>query len=289
MTERNNLDRMAGSPQPSPDHPSPMPPAPAMQFSVPTEFVELPSEGKHYPEGHPLHGKKAVEIKYMTAKEEDILASTSLIKSGVVFDRFLQSILVDKIDPNDLLIGDKNAILIASRITGYGAEYLTDVTCPACSAVSKYKFDLTKTTTSNGVDESFYDLFSVEENPSGTFSFSLSQINAVVEVRPLNGHDEKKLSSIAAAKSKNNLQESVVTDGLRSYIVSVNGNSDRAYINQFIEALPARYSRRIRIVYKNIVPQASVQSPYSCAKCNHQQELEVPINIDFFWPDEQIY
>lgn len=289
MTERNNLDRMAGPSQPPPDHPSPAPPAPAMQFSVPTEFVELPSEGKYYPPDHPLHGKKSVEIKYMTAKEEDILASSSLIKSGVVFDRFLQSILMDKIDPNDLLIGDKNAILIAARITGYGAEYLTDVGCPACSAVSKYKFDLSKTTTSNGVNESFYDTFSVEETEHGTFSFSLTQINAVVEVKPLNGHDEKKLSSIATAKSKNNLQESVVTDGLRSYIVSVNGNRDRAYINQFIEALPARYSRRIRIVYKNIVPQASVQSPYSCAKCNHQQELEVPINIDFFWPDEQIY
>lgn len=289
MTERNNLDRMAGHPQPPPEHPTPPPPAPVMQFSVPTEFVDLPSEGKYYPEGHPLHGKKSVEIKYMTAKEEDILASPSLIKSGTVFDRFLQSILMDRIDPNDLLIGDKNAILIASRITGYGAEYLTDIACPACSTVSKYKFDLSKTVTSDGVDESFYDTFSVKETDNGTFSFSLSQINAVVEVKPLNGHDEKKLSSIAEAKSKNNLMESVITDGLRSYIVSVNGNRDRAYINQFIEALPAKYSRRIRIVYKNIVPQAIVQSPYSCANCNHQQELEVPINIDFFWPDEQVY
>jgi hypothetical protein len=290
MTERNNLDRLAGDNQsPPPQAHIPHQPNPPLQFSVPTEFVDLPSEGKYYPKGHPLHGKRSVEIKYMTAKEEDILASAALIKNGVVFDRFLQSILMDRVDPNDLLIGDKNALLIASRVTGYGAEYLTDVSCPSCSNTAKYQFNLSNTVISNEVDESFVRVFSVKETENGTFTFHLSEINATIEVRPLNGHDEKKLTSIAIAKNKSNLQESTVTDGLRSYIVSVNGNKDPVYINQFIESLPARYSRRIRIVYKNIVPQASIKSPFSCASCGYQQELEVPINIDFFWPDEQVY
>ena len=151
MTERNNQDRVAVPQQVPPEStqtnqiqiPNVEKPQP-MQFSVPTEFVDLPSKGKYYPQGHPLRGRESVEVKFMTAKEEDILASTALIRRGVVFERLLQSVMLDRIDPNDLLIGDKNALLIATRISGYGPEYETEVQCPSCSNKSEFTFDLSE-------------------------------------------------------------------------------------------------------------------------------------------------
>ena len=110
---------------------------------TPTEFISLPTQGAFYPEGHPLCNVESIEIKYMTAKEEDILTSESLIKKGIALDRLLQSVMVDKSIPlNDLLVADKNALLIGTRITGYGPAYETNVTCPSCSSVTEYEFNL---------------------------------------------------------------------------------------------------------------------------------------------------
>ena len=114
-----------------------------LDFVLPTEFVDLPTKGRFYPEEHPLHGKESIEIRYMTAKDTDILTSKSLLKKGVAVDRMLQNIIVDKsIKVDDLYSGDKNAILIAARINGFGPEYKTKVTCPQCGATSEHAFNL---------------------------------------------------------------------------------------------------------------------------------------------------
>ena len=118
---------------------------PTLDFATPTEFVELPSKGRFYPEGHSLYQQETIEIKYMTAKDEDILTSPTLLKKGMAVDRFLQNVILDKrIKVSSLLSGDKNAILVASRINGFGHEYTTKVTCPACAAVSENAFDLSE-------------------------------------------------------------------------------------------------------------------------------------------------
>ena len=292
MSERNNLDRMA-SPSPDPTQgtvPQVQPPPPqqaqGLQFTVPTEFVDLPSKGKYYPEGHPLKDKTSIEIKFMTAKEEDVLASTVLIKKGIVFDRLLQSILVDRIDPNDLLIGDKNAILVATRINGYGHEYQTEVKCPACSNTSKFSFDLSDLKTRVTSNEDYKQDMGVVETERGTFKIHLKRIDKTVEVKPMTGHDEKRLTYMINAKSKNNMEESLVTDTLKSYVVSVDGETSRNTINSFIDSLPARESRTLRTAYKHVVPRVEILSHYSCASCAHEQELEVPLNTDFFWPKQ---
>ena len=111
-------------------------------YKFPTEMVDLPSKGYFYVEGHPL-SKGKVEVKYMTAKEEDILTSRTLLQKGLAIDRLLKNIMVDKsIDPSSLLTGDRNALIIAARKTGYGPEYTTNVTCPACATTARYEFDL---------------------------------------------------------------------------------------------------------------------------------------------------
>ena len=148
MPTRNNEERLGVRDSgtnppiaPSSSEETPVPNTP-LQFSTPTEFVELPSGGKNYPEGHPLHNVDSLEIRYMTAKEEDILTSRTLLKKGIAVDRMLQSLIIDKsISVDDMLTGDKNALIVAARVSGYGAEYSTSVSCPACGTSSKYTFD----------------------------------------------------------------------------------------------------------------------------------------------------
>ena len=130
------------------------------------------------------------------------------------------------------------------------------------------------------------ELLGVKETEKGTFIFQLASTDTTVEVKLLNGHDEKRLSYITKAKNKNNMVESFVTDTLKSYIVSVNGDTKRETINAFVDTLPARQSRKIRNIYKGVIPQVSIKSPFSCSNCGHEQELEVPLNADFFWPNE---
>ena len=116
---------------------------PKEQPKFPTEVVDLPSKGLLYPEGHPL-SKGTIEMKYMTAKEEDILTSQNLIKKGVVIDQLLKSLIVTKVGLDELLIGDKNAVMLAARILGYGKTYSVDTTCPNCGTVEKdCEYDLT--------------------------------------------------------------------------------------------------------------------------------------------------
>ena len=117
------------------------------KFDFPTEVVDLPSKGLVYPEGHPLR-KGNIEIKYMTAREEDILASQSLIKKGVVLDKLFESVVVEPgVDINDIFIGDKNAILLATRVIGYGSEYKVEITDPSTFEEQEVSIDLSKVKT----------------------------------------------------------------------------------------------------------------------------------------------
>ena len=113
-----------------------------LAYVVPTEFVELPSRGVFYPEGHPFFNQETVEIKFMTAKDEDILSSQALIKKGVMIERLLESLIVEDVDPNSLLLADKTAIMMAARISSYGSEYNATVPCKACASMNEFVYDL---------------------------------------------------------------------------------------------------------------------------------------------------
>ena len=140
MAKRNNLDKIGAEV----DNSAPVSVSgDQLSFAVPTEFVELPSGGAYYPEDHPLHKQETIEIKYMTAKEEDILNSAALLKNGTAIDRMLQSVIMNKeIKIHELLIGDKNALTIAARIAGYGSDYAVKLTCPSCFKSTDTSVDL---------------------------------------------------------------------------------------------------------------------------------------------------
>tara|TARA_R110002110_G_scaffold178452_3_gene383480 strand:+ start:4643 stop:5509 length:867 start_codon:yes stop_codon:yes gene_type:complete len=287
MSPRNNKDRLgkkdAGE----------TPPVQAaasaedlLSFVIPTELVDLPSGGKFYTEDHPLYEKDTIEIRHMTAKDEDVLTSRTLLKKGIALERVLQNIIVDKnININDLLVGDKNAVIVASRISAYGASYDTNITCPACFASAEHSFDLTEMDVKEFVEEEFSEL-GVERNSDGTFMILLPLTKASVNVRLLNGHDEKKLNASLANRNKKlgTKDETTLTDQFKQFVVSINNVEDKVQIGKFIDNMPANDSRWLRTAYGKLVPNIDAAQDFECPSCGFEQEMEVPFTYNFFWP-----
>ena len=252
-----------------------------LDFSTPTEIVDLPSKGRFYSEGHPLHNQETIEIKYMTAKDEDILTSPSLLKKGLAIDRFLQNIVLNKrINIGSLLSGDKNAILVASRINGFGADYTTKVTCPGCGTVSENTFDLDEVTVYEGHDYGEYDITATDHS---TYIVKLPRTEFEVEVRLLTNRDENELAAKMQANKKRSSYETNLTDQLRKIIVSVNGVEEMRTIDQCINNLPAFDSRYLRGAYLKIVPGLDMTQHFTCGACGFEKEVDIPLTVDFFW------
>ena len=253
-----------------------------LSFAVPTELVDIPSRGKFYSEEHPLHNVETVEMRFMTAKEEDILTSQSLIKKGIVVDRLLQSLIVDKrINLERLLIGDKNALVVAARISGYGNEYETRVSCPACDSPVDFMFDLDEIDIKE-FEEDEDLMVSLTEN--STFRVELPRSRAIVEVKPLTGADERFITQQGEKRKKNKLSGNALTTQLKRMICSVNGEDDQGSISKFVDSLPAFDSRFLRGAYTSFVPDIDMKQDFTCSECNHEQTMEVPLTADFFWP-----
>jgi hypothetical protein len=267
------------------------PPVPTQQnndsggfsFVVPTEFVELPSQGKYYPEGHPLHGQDTIEIKQMTAKEEDLLTSRALLKKGVAIDRLIQSIIVNKqINPDTLLVGDRNAVLIATRVSGYGSDYQTKIGCPACSAQQDYNFNLNSAEVYDGTG-----LSTEMATPTGdgTFVTTLPRTKVEVAFRLLNGSDERMLVTQIENARKRRQDEGAVTRQLRQFIIAVNGDTTQEAINYLVDNVPSSDARHLRLAYKLATPNIDLTQTFECNECDYEQDMEVPLTADFFWPD----
>ena len=272
-----NKDRLGGS-----QHQDTQPPAQSGGFSfvVPTEFVELPSQGKFYPQGHPLHGQDSIEIRQMTAKEEDMLTSRTLLKKGVALDRVIANLIVNKgIDPDSLLVGDRNAIIIATRVSGYGNIYETKVACPACGTTQEYSFDLNRANIYDGEDAR--DL-GVKANDDGTFNVSLPRTGVDVQFRLLNGRDEKTFLS-GMQNDRKTKAEKNITRQIAAIVVSLNGDNSMQAKQYFIDNVPSIDSRHLRLAYRLAAPNVDLTQHFQCGECSHEQDMEVPLTADFFW------
>jgi len=249
-------------------------------FPQPTEVVDLPTKGRFYPEGHPLHNVQQVEIRYMTARDEEILNSKTLLQKGLALDKMLQGILVDKnIKIEDMYIGDRNAVVIAARITGYDSDYKTTVVCPVCSTRVAHTFNLLDIKTKPGAED-------VEISNTGTFTITLPKTNTKVELKMLNGNDEKAMRMLSENKKKHNLPEAPLMDQLKSIIVSIDGNSSRQFINDFVEQrMLAIQSSFVREEYARITPNLDMKQDFECSACGTFLTIGIPLSTDFFWPN----
>lgn len=289
MSYRNNEDRFGGPLAPDQEPPPPemfqqQQQSSGMSYIAPTELVDIPSKGKFYAQGHPLHDKDQIEIRHMTAKDEDILVNQSYLKKGIAIDKLLENIMVDKsIKVGDLLVGDKNALVIAARISGYGSSYAVKVPCPACGSVDEHDFDLDEASVMNDVD-SCQGVADLTER--GTYLITLPKTSAVVEVKPLTGKDENSIISQNNTRKKHRLEPLGLTDQMKMYVVGVTIDSNEINPREFIDNMPAIDSRYLRSTYKNILPNVELAQHYECIQCGHEQVLEVPFTSEFFWPKQ---
>ena len=250
-------------------------------FEIPVEVVPLPSGGVACPIESPLHGLKTVEIKAMTAKDEDILTSRALIKKGTVITHLLKSCLINKnIEPDEMLSGDRNAVMTALRVTGYGEGYKVEVDCPDCGERSKQEFDLTdmplKSLTISPVSEG-----------ANVFEFTLPTTKLPVRFKFLTGKDEQEMSTIAERKKKKGFADTTVTSRLSNCLISVNGINDRSKIDNFVKNMPARDSLALRKYLDDNEPGIEMKSWLDCPHCSESSEVRLPLGASFFWPDAE--
>jgi hypothetical protein len=238
------------------------------EFKFPTEIIELPSKGLLYPENHPLREGK-VEMKYMTAREEDILTNQAYIEKGIVLDKLLESLIITKVNIKDFIIGDKNALLIAARILGYGKDYSFSY------GKDQYTIDL------SALDNKPFDesLITKGEN---NFSYILPESNVPITFKILTGHDESKIEAeIKGLKKIHKDYSPELSTRLKYLITSVNGSSESKDIRDFVENhLLARDSRALRKYIKEIQPDVNLTF-----LDDSNEEIAIPINLNFFWPD----
>jgi hypothetical protein len=236
------------------------------EYKFPTEVVELPSKGLVYPEGHPLRSG-TVEMKYMTAKEEDILSNQNYISKGIVLDKLLEALTLGKFDIKDLITGDKNAIFIAARILGYGKDYSFTYND------KKHNIDLSE------LKNKPFDASLI--TPKGTFIYELPTSGNKIEFKLLSFKEETILKQEIEGLKKINKEISYdVTTRLKHHIVSVEGNNDKTSIKDFVENhLLASDSRALRNNIKVVSPD--VDLTYN----NGEEAINIPINLNFFWPD----
>ena len=239
------------------------------EFKFPTEEVELPSKGLVYPEENPLSSGK-IEIKYMTVKEEDILTNQAYIQKGVVLDKLIESLIVNKdINYKDLIIGDKNAVLIASRILGYGKEYSFKYND------NDHQVDLSE------VDNKEFDSSSIVKG-TNDFSFELPYSTTKITYKILDGHDENKIEQeLRGLKKINKDVVPELSTRLKYMITSVNGDTERKNIREFVDNyLLARDSRALRKHIEETQPDVDLTF-----NLDGEEEVTIPIGINFFWPD----
>lgn len=248
-------------------------------FPQPTELVDLPTKGRFYPQGHPLHNVESIEIRYMTAKDEEILTSQTLIQKGVAIDKMLQGLILDKkIKIEDMFMGDRNAIAMAARITGYEAEYKAPITCPQCGNKAQHEFNLLEVKSKEAAED-------VQISDDGTFSITLPGTEIVVELKMLTGVDEKGLKMAADKRRKHKMPESPLLDQLKAIIVSIDGDRDPHNVSKYIDTkLLAKHSKFIREEYARIVPNLDIEQDFECEACGTFSKVTIPFTGNFFWP-----
>jgi len=248
------------------------------KLKYPTEQIDLPSKGLLYPETSPL-SKGVLEMKYMTAKEEDILTNVNFIRQGVVIDKLLQSMIVTPIDYNELLNGDKNAILIAARILGYGKDYEFMITNPETGEGEKATADLTQIET-KFLDES---LFTRGKNE---FNFTLPFSKITVTFKLLTHGDEKKIDKeIEGLKKINPQSVTTITTRLKYLITSINGDREIATIREFVDNMLSRDVRALRDQVNKITPDVDLKINAIKENGDVVEGIELPIGVSFFWPE----
>ncbi len=245
----------------------------------PPELIDLPSSGWYYDVDNPLSSGQ-LELKYMTAKEEDILTSRNLIQKGIVFDRLLQSLIVNKdIDYNSLLTADRNGIMIASRILAYGKDYRVKVRCRDCGTMTDTSVDLTQ------LEEK--TLKEPEEKGVNSFTFELPFSKTTVTFKLLTQGDQNSIDHELRQHQKTGSDiDTSLSTRLKYIITAVDGDDNKQIVRAFVDnSFVTRDSRAFREYYSSVNPDIDLEFSFQCESCNEERRATMPIGIEFFWPE----
>ena len=247
------------------------------KFKFPTEIVELPSKGLIYPKDNPLSSGK-IEMKYMTAKEEDILTNQNYISKGIVLDKLLESLIVSKINYNDIVVGDKNALLIASRVLGYGKDYTFKAYSSETNQIEDFTVDLTTLKDKN------LDPKDLKEEGVNEFDFTLPFSKTSLTFKLLTHGDEKAIDrELEGLKKINKDLVPENTTRFKYTITSVDGDREKKTVRDFVDNyLLAKDAQPLREEIKRVSPDVNLT--YG----DTGEEVQIPIGVNFFWPDSRI-
>ena len=247
------------------------------KFKFPTEIVELPSKGLIYPKDNPLSSGK-LEMKYMTAKEEDVLTNQNYIQKGIVLDKLLESLIVSKINYNDIVIGDKNALLVASRVLGYGKDYTFKAFNSDTNEIDDFTVDLTT------LEDKNLNSKDLKEEGVNEFNFTLPFSKNEVTFKILTHGDEKSIQKeLEGLKKINKELVPENTTRFKYTITSVDGDREKKTIREFVDNyLLAKDAQPLRKEIKRVSPDVNLT--YG----NDGKEVQIPIGVNFFWPDSRI-
>ena len=246
-------------------------------YPFPTEVISLPSKGLVYPESSPLSSGE-ITVKLMTAKEEDILTSTNLIRKGIVLDKLLESIIVDSsININDLIIGDKNAILISSRILAFGPEYGVTINDPNENEPVEVKVDMSQLKIKE-IDES-------KLNRNNEYEFILPKTKTPIKFKIMTHGDEIAVNKDIEASEKITKQGNDIQARYRRLITEINGNREIGYISNYVaNQLLAADSKALRKHISEMSPDVDLNFDYTSPFTGETEALKVPLGINFFYP-----
>lgn len=256
------------------------PKASANQFEVPFDSISLPSRGILYKNGT-LAGKDSVEVHYLTAKEEDILTSPNLIQSGRMLDILLKSVLKDKtIEPGDFLLGDRNAIIIWLRSTGYGEKYPIRVVCKECGEKYENEFDLNKLEERELTEEPDQDGLFFMTLPSGKeIRFRLATAKDELDIIKKAEELKKKVGS--------NIDKSNSLT-LKTIIMEVDGDGNKTTVSNFVDSMSAKDTKAFKTYMESIEPGILMVQEATCVHCGETNKEVIPIKENFFWPDSRV-
>ena len=249
----------------------------AKSYPFPTEVISLPSKGLVYPDSNPL-SKGEVTIKLMTAKEEDIITNQNLIRKGLHLDKLLESVVVEPgVNINDLVLGDKNAILITSRILAFGPEYDVTINDPGDNEPVSVTIDLSKIKIKE-IDED-------RLNRDNEYEFILPKSKTPIKFKLLTHGDEVLINKDVEASEKTLKQSNEITTRYRRIIVEVNGNREIGYISNFVSnQLLAADSKSLRKQISEITPDLDLTFDYESLITGETEALRIPFGVDFFYP-----
>lgn len=248
------------------------------KYDFPTEVIDLPSKGLVYPKDHPL-SKGTVEIKYMTAREEDILSSQNLIKKGMAINKLFEAIIVDKVDVNDIVIGDKNAIILATRLLAYGASYPMKFYSTHIDEAVETTVDLSKVQ----IKEVDYSKL----NNENRFQFETPFGKNKLEFKLLTHGDELAIEKDLKALEKINKDDiASITTRMRYMILSVDGKDDIGTINRYVNSMLVRDSRAFRDYVRKMSPDVDMNFIY-VHQDGEEEVVPIVLGVNFFWPTEE--